>query len=64
MTHMKTTTMTLNTKDWDELVALKSAISYNPATVHPDKMEKFTELLVQSLYGKGDSSTYTEPSNY
>lgn len=51
-------------QDWDELVALKSAISYNPASVHPEKMEKFTELLVQSLYGKGESSTYMGPSNY
>jgi hypothetical protein len=31
-------------QEWDEMVALKNAISYNPATVHPDKMEKFTEL--------------------
>lgn len=51
-------------KDWDELVALKDAISYNPASVHPDKMEKFTELLVQSLYGKGNLSVQEEPSNY
>lgn len=43
------------TKDqWDEMVALKNAINDNPATVHPDKMERFTELLVKSLEGKGD----------
>jgi hypothetical protein len=51
-------------QEWDEMVALKNAISYNPATVHPDKMEKFTELLVKSLYGKGNLSVQEEPSNY
>jgi hypothetical protein len=51
-------------KDWEELVALKSVISYNPASVHPDKMEKFTELLVKSLRGKGETSVLLEPSNY
>jgi len=33
---------------------LKKAINTNPAAVHPDKMEKFTELLVRSLEGKCD----------
>jgi hypothetical protein len=51
-------------KDWEELIALKSVISYNPASVHPDKMEKFTELLVKSLRGKGENSVVLEPSNY
>jgi hypothetical protein len=51
-------------KDWEELIALKSVISYNPASVHPDKMEKFTELLVKSLRGKGETSVLLEPSNY
>lgn len=35
-------------EEWNELVALKNAINYNPATVHPDKMELFTKLLVKS----------------
>jgi hypothetical protein len=51
-------------KDWEELIALKSVISYNPASVHPDKMEKFTELLVKSLRGKGENTVVLEPSNY
>ena len=51
-------------KDWEELIALKSVISYNPASVHHDKMEKFTELLVKSLLGKGETSVLLEPSNY
>lgn len=37
------------TKDeWDELVALKEAITYRPSSVSAHKMEKFTELLVRS----------------
>jgi hypothetical protein len=56
------TKMTEN--EWDELITLKDAISYNPASVSTDKMEKFTELLVQSLYGKGENSKITTPTNY
>ena len=47
--------MELNQEEWDELVALKKAINYNPASVHYDRMERFTELLVKTLEGKGDS---------
>jgi len=54
MTLAKTGTETLTTEEWQELVALKEAINDNPATVHPQKMEKFTELLVRSLEGKCD----------
>jgi hypothetical protein len=54
MTLAKTGTETLTTEEWEELVALKEAINDNPATVHPQKMEKFTELLVRSLEGKCD----------
>ena len=43
----------LNETEWDELVALKNAINYNPATVHPDKQEEFTAYLVQSLRERG-----------
>ena len=56
MTLAKTGTGTLTEEEWDELVALKEAINTNPATVHPEKMELFTELLVRSLEGKGDST--------
>jgi hypothetical protein len=44
----------LTTEEWNELVALKDAISYNPHTVAPQSMERFTELFVRSLEGKGD----------
>jgi len=38
--------------------ALRDAINTNPASVHPEKQERFTELFVRSLEGKGN----TEPS--
>lgn len=54
MTLAKTGTEKLSKEEWDELVALKNAINHYPATVCPQKMEKFTELLVRSLEGKYD----------
>jgi hypothetical protein len=54
MTLAKSGTEILTPEEWGELVALKEAINDNPATVHPQKMEKFTELLVRSLEGKCD----------
>lgn len=54
----------MNQSDWQELVALKDAISFNPATVHPDKMEKFTELFVQTLISKGNYVNKHDPTNY
>lgn len=48
-----------------ELNYLKNAINYDPASVHPEQMEKFTELFVRSLEGKGDPvSSRTKPTNY
>ena len=57
MTLSKTGAEQLTKDEWEELVALKNAINDNPATVHPEKMEKFTELLVRSLEGKCDPPT-------
>jgi len=54
MTLSKTSTEELTAEEWDELVALKKAINDYPGTVCPQKMEKFTELLVRSLEGKCD----------
>ena len=34
--------------EWDELNMLRQAISFSPATVAPEKQERFTELLVKS----------------
>ena len=57
--------ITIMTQDeWQELTVLKDAINWNPASVHYDKMERFAELMVKSLEGKGNYSTYTEPTNY
>jgi hypothetical protein len=50
----KTGSDSLTNQEWSELIALKDAINYNPSTVSPQKMEKFTELFVRSLEGKGD----------
>jgi hypothetical protein len=54
MTYSQQFQSQLSDKEWDELVALKDAINYNPSQVHPEKMELFTALLVKTLEGKGD----------
>ncbi len=38
----------LTDDEWVDFVAIKSAISENPSSVHPEKMEYFTELLVKT----------------
>jgi hypothetical protein len=54
MTLARTGTSELTKEEWNELVALKEAINYSPHTVTPEKMEKFSELLVRTLEGKGN----------
>ena len=54
MTLAKTGTDVLTQEEWDELIALKEAISYAPQTVSAEKMEKFAELMVRTLEGKCD----------
>ena len=54
MTLAKTGPETLSQEEWNELLALKDAITWCPQTVSAEKMEKFTELMVRSLEGKGD----------
>lgn len=54
MTYSQTKHRTLSDSEWQEMAALKNAINDNPASVHPDKMELFTELFVRSLEGKSD----------
>jgi len=67
MTLAKTGTAELTTEEWEELNALREAINLDPHQVHPNKMEKFTELFVRSLEGKSDSvpvlKLSTEQSN-
>ncbi len=64
MTFSRTESKELNQEEWNELVALKNAINDNPASVHPEKMELFTELLVRSLEGKYDSPPPKNWSSY
>jgi len=65
MTLSKTGSKYLTEEEWNELNALREAINYDPHTVAPEKMEKFTELFVRSLDGKGDPiSVRTDSSNY
>ena len=52
MTLPKTSTTGLSKDEWNELLALKDAITYAPHSVSAHKMEKFTELMVRSLEGK------------
>jgi hypothetical protein len=49
--------MKLSNEEWDELISLKDAINYNPASVHYEKMERFTELLVKDWKDKFDAAT-------
>jgi len=55
MTLPKAGTTNLTDDEWNELVALKDAITYYPQTVSAAKMEKFAELMVRTLEGKTDS---------
>lgn len=65
MTLSKTKADYLSKEEWNELDALRKAINYNPSQVSPQKMEKFTELFVRSLQGKGDTvPPQTDPTNY
>jgi len=53
MTILKTNVDPLTKNEWEELVALKKAINDDPASVHFQEMEKFTELMVRSLQERG-----------
>jgi hypothetical protein len=52
MTLAKTGPKELTKEEWNELLALKDAITFAPQSVSAEKMEKFTELMVRSLEGK------------
>ena len=52
MTLAKTGSEVLTQEEWNELIALKEAITYAPQTVSAQKMEKFAELMVRTLEGK------------
>ena len=59
MTYSQSNAQPLTDAEWKELVALKEAININPASVHPEKMELFTELLVRSWDAKCDPPNTT-----
>jgi len=44
----------LSDQEWDELQALRLAISEQISSVHPAQQERFAQLFVRSLRGKGD----------
>lgn len=54
----------LTKEEQEELIALKKAINDYPASVHPDKQERFTELFVKTLSGKGESAIFLDPTNF
>lgn len=54
----------LSKSEWDELQVLREAITFNPASVHSMKMERFTELFTRSIGGKGEGCSFSEPTNY
>lgn len=41
--------MDLTQEEWNEMDSLRRAIHDNPSSVHPEKMERFTELFVRTL---------------
>ena len=56
MTLAKTGSEVLTKEEWNELIALKEAITYAPQTVSAQKMEKFAELMVRTLEGKSSNT--------
>ena len=44
----------LTDDEWNEMDALRKVINQAPQTVHPEKMEEFTEYLVRSLRDMGN----------
>lgn len=44
----------LSPQEWEELNALRIAITQAPAAVVPEKQERFASLFARSLLGKGD----------
>jgi hypothetical protein len=53
MTLARTIAGMLSDNEWEELLALKNAINDDPASVVPEKMERFSELMVRSLQERG-----------
>jgi hypothetical protein len=57
MSYSKRGQQELTKEEWKELDDLRKAINDSPASVHPEKQERFTELFVRSLSYVGDNTT-------
>lgn len=53
--------MPITDEEWNEMNAIRQAIKDHPASVHPDKMERFTELFVRSLGTASDERVLDKP---
>lgn len=53
MTFSKKSNQELTNDEWNEMDALRKAINQSPQSVHPEKMEQFTEYLVRSMKEMG-----------
>lgn len=54
----------LTPEEEQELIALKKAINEGVSSVHFMKMERFTELFVKTISGKGEDGSFLEPTNF
>ena len=48
-------------EEWDEMNVLRKAMTDNLASVHPDKQERFTQLLIKSWPAQGEHPVDPEP---
>jgi len=46
----------LTNEEWNELNALRKAITLMPSSVHPLKMDRFSALYARALCGKADKN--------
>lgn len=53
----------MSPEEWNELAHLKNAITYNPASVTPEKQELFTQLLIKSFNYRGEAFTANSNKN-
>lgn len=51
MTYFQNKDKNLTDDEWNEMNALRTVMNQNPAALHPDKMEQFTEYLIRSMRG-------------
>lgn len=51
MTYFQNKDKNLTDDEWNEMNALRMVMNDNPAALHPDKMEQFTEYLIRSMRG-------------